>query len=239
VGTDAVKLDAKLNPLQNNGGFTDTMALQGTSPAIDQGKSFGLSTDQRGFLRPQDDPAINNATGGDGSDIGAYENDNAQSGATLRVTNTFDHDDGTCGLSDCTLREAINAANTLAGDNVITFAPGVTGTIQLSAALPNLSTNVNVQGPGANVLTVRRDTGGNYRIFTIGNGTTSGPTVSMSGLTITNGQLTAGSYPASAGGGIESENACLLSNCIISGNSAVYLGAAITSVALSHLLHLG
>ena len=32
-----------------------------------------LITDQRGALRPYDDPAIGNATGGDGSDIGAFE----------------------------------------------------------------------------------------------------------------------------------------------------------------------
>jgi hypothetical protein len=38
---------------------------------IDKGNAFGLSTDQRGVLRPIDFPAIPNA--GDGSDIGAVE----------------------------------------------------------------------------------------------------------------------------------------------------------------------
>jgi hypothetical protein len=41
------------------------------SPAIDQGYSFGLSTDQRGYQRPFDDPYVSNAS--DGSDIGAFE----------------------------------------------------------------------------------------------------------------------------------------------------------------------
>lgn len=43
------------------------------SPAIDQGKSFGLTTDQRGDARTYDDPYILNAPGGDGTDIGAFE----------------------------------------------------------------------------------------------------------------------------------------------------------------------
>lgn len=65
--------DPLLGPLQNNGGPTHTMALLSNSPAIDQGKSFGLDTDQRGFARLYNLPSIANATGGDGSDIGAYE----------------------------------------------------------------------------------------------------------------------------------------------------------------------
>jgi hypothetical protein len=48
------------------------MALWG-SPAIDKGKSFGLTTDQRGLPRALDFPSIANASGGDGSDIGAFE----------------------------------------------------------------------------------------------------------------------------------------------------------------------
>ena len=49
------------------------MALLYNSPAIDQGKSFGLAADQRGHERPFDAANIANATGGDGSDIGAFE----------------------------------------------------------------------------------------------------------------------------------------------------------------------
>jgi hypothetical protein len=59
--------------LQSNGGPTKTIALQQTSPAVDKGKSFGATTDQRGQLRPRDFANVSNATGGDGSDIGAFE----------------------------------------------------------------------------------------------------------------------------------------------------------------------
>jgi hypothetical protein len=73
VGTLAGPLDAKLGALQDNGGPTMTRALLIGSPAIDRGSSDGLTTDQRGRPRPVDDPAIVNAAGGDGSDIGAFE----------------------------------------------------------------------------------------------------------------------------------------------------------------------
>ncbi|MGI8436491.1 MAG: choice-of-anchor Q domain-containing protein [Chthoniobacterales bacterium] len=74
VGTAAAPIDPKLGPLADNGGPTQTQALLPGSPAIDQGGAVaGVTTDQRGFPRPVDDPAIPNAPGGDGSDIGAFE----------------------------------------------------------------------------------------------------------------------------------------------------------------------
>src|SRR5262249_46329461 len=51
------------------------------------------------------------------------------------------------------LRQAILDANATPGDDTITFA--VTGTINLASALPNLSSNIDLQGPGARDLTVR------------------------------------------------------------------------------------
>ena len=70
---DQINTDPLLGPLADNGGPTMTMALMVGSPAIDAGKSFGLTTDQRGLPRIYDNPNIPNASGGDGSDIGAFE----------------------------------------------------------------------------------------------------------------------------------------------------------------------
>jgi CSLREA domain-containing protein len=69
--------DPMLDALANNGGPTQTQALLPGSPAIDQGKSFGATTDQRdaGFPRISDSPTVANASGGDGADIGAFELD--------------------------------------------------------------------------------------------------------------------------------------------------------------------
>jgi CSLREA domain-containing protein/uncharacterized repeat protein (TIGR01451 family) len=53
-----------LGGLQNNGGETDTLALQAGSPAIDAGTNDGCpATDQRGVSRPQ----------GSACDVGAFE----------------------------------------------------------------------------------------------------------------------------------------------------------------------
>ncbi|PYX90579.1 MAG: hypothetical protein DMG67_12580, partial [Acidobacteria bacterium] len=66
-----------LKGLRDNGGPTQTVALVAGSPAIDKGTSAGLTgtltTDQRGFARKVDNSGIANATGGDGTDIGAFE----------------------------------------------------------------------------------------------------------------------------------------------------------------------
>lgn len=73
--TNITGLDPQLGPLANNGGPTQTHALMVGSPAVDKGNSFGITTDQRGMMRPSDLPNANypNATGGDGADIGAFE----------------------------------------------------------------------------------------------------------------------------------------------------------------------
>lgn len=64
--------DPKLGPLAYLGGPTPTHPLRYDSPALNAGSSGGLTTDQRGFPRPLGTAAV---SGGDGSDIGAYEAD--------------------------------------------------------------------------------------------------------------------------------------------------------------------
>src|SRR5262245_41378057 len=44
------------------------------------------------------------------------------------------------------LRQAVLVANATPGDDAIAF--GVTGTINLAGALPDLSTNIDIRGPG-------------------------------------------------------------------------------------------
>jgi predicted outer membrane repeat protein len=74
-GSNLTGVDPQLQPVAANGGPTPTMALAATSPALDKGSAFGLSTDQRGSPRPFDLPSVpsSSAPGADGSDIGAFE----------------------------------------------------------------------------------------------------------------------------------------------------------------------
>jgi hypothetical protein len=95
VGSDATPLDPELGPLQNNGGPTFTHALLTGSPAIDKGAAATdpttgspITADQRGFTRPLDDPSIPNASGGDGSDIGSFEEQTLAPTPTLTLTPT-------------------------------------------------------------------------------------------------------------------------------------------------------
>jgi hypothetical protein len=73
AGTPGSPIDPRLEPLAFNGGPTRTHALRLNSSAVDRGKSFGSIADQRGLIRPNDNPELTNAVDGDGSDIGAYE----------------------------------------------------------------------------------------------------------------------------------------------------------------------
>jgi CSLREA domain-containing protein len=69
-------------------------------------------------------------------------------GATLTVNSDNDIDDGTCNATHCSLREAINKANTLAGVTTINFDIGGGGvqTIQPKTALPIISKPVVIDG---------------------------------------------------------------------------------------------
>ena len=57
--------------------------------------------------------------------------------ATFTVNTADDHDDGVCNAADCTLREAINAANANAGADTITFNIGSGGPQTALASAPS------------------------------------------------------------------------------------------------------
>lgn len=72
AGTIASPIHPQLGPLAQNGGGLPTHATTLTSPVTDQGYSFGLTTDERGAPRPYV-LGLSEPSGGDGSDIGAFE----------------------------------------------------------------------------------------------------------------------------------------------------------------------
>jgi hypothetical protein len=93
------------------------------------------------------------------------------------------------------LRSAIIQADIDATQDTIDFAPALTGTITLLSALPDLTGDTILSGPGVSALTVARSAASGtpqFRIFTVD----AGAQVTISGLTITGGQT------IDAGGGI-------------------------------------
>ena len=142
---------------------------------------------------------------------------------TYTVTSIDGHSDGVCSGDDCTLLEALNAANANADANIINFAPGVTGVISTSltpSGLP-IYNPVTINGPGARVLAI---SGGRVaRVFNI---TGTGP-VNISGLSLVFGLASWQRFPDNVGGAILNTASLTLTDCTLSGNSATSSGGCI------------
>ena len=194
---DLSNADPLLGPLQDNGGPTFTHALLDGSPAIEAGDNsvldspLNLATDQRGagFPRLQ---SFN-------VDMGAYEF------SSYTVTKTLDTNDGFCSILDCSLREAIAAANSGGG---ITF--NVTGTIVLTSGELTINKDLTIKGPGSGDLAISGNNAS--RIFNI-----TGGTVTIVDVTIVGGRR-------NGGGGIRNGGVLTLTNSTVVANNAVISG---------------
>ncbi len=122
--------------------------------------------------------------------------------ATITVVNGNDSGPGS-------LRQAI--LNASSGDT-INFAPTLT-TVNLTSGELVIDKNLTIMGPGANRLTVQVDDFVYFRIFNISSSTV---TVSISGITISNGVAQDGP----GGGGILSGGVLTLTDSTISGSFA-------------------
>jgi CSLREA domain-containing protein len=166
--------------------------------------------------------------------------------ATFTVTKTTDSNDGVCD-SDCSLREAVAAANSAAGDDIVAFnlaafGPTPTITLTLGEIIFGANGTLTINGLGANALTI--DGNLTSRIFktvagvvatindvklTRGNGVGSVANNSAGAiyndvgtLTLNNVIVTANSTSTNAGGIRNSGTGSVLNinNCIISNNTA-------------------
>jgi hypothetical protein len=166
--TTNLSADPLLGPLQKNGGPTLTHQPAAASPAINNGSNpAGLANDQRGAGFPR---AVGTP------DIGAIEL------RSFVVTNDADAGAGS-------LRQAVLDSEALAGADTIVFEPtffGSSRTISLLTALPLVATGVTIQGPGAALLTVRRDpaAAANFAVLRFSG---SGVVSSVSDMTVTGG----------------------------------------------------
>jgi hypothetical protein len=141
---DQTAVNPMLSPLADNGGPTETMALNAGSPAIDAGVAAGATTDQRGMLRTYDDPAPNAATS-DATDIGAFE---LQPICTLTCPTDIsaDNDPDQCGATVTYTAPSGDACGTVTCDHLSgSFFPVGDTTVKCtSSAGPTCSFKVTV-----------------------------------------------------------------------------------------------
>lgn len=200
--SDILNVDPDLGVLQDNGGPTRTYApliggnaFRGGDVAAVLNPTFG---DQRG-------PSFARITDGK-VDIGAIQVQ------AMVVDNPLDGNDGDYSPGQLTLREAIDLANQMPGDDTITFAPDL-GLIELTQgelAFTDTTGRTMIAGPALGTQVVRRSSSAApFRIFHVA----AGASAALSDLTISNGL-------DGRGGGIWNEGTLGLYDSTVSGNAA-------------------
>lgn len=152
--------------------------------------------------------------------------------ATFTVTKTADSNDGTCD-ADCSLREAVNAANNAAGDDIIAFSSlfstAQTVNVTLGEIVITSNGSLTINGTGANLLTI--DGNNTSRIIS----TNPNAVATINGATFTRG-TGSGALDTGRGGAIYNAGGTLtINNSVITNNNAANGGglnnAASSSVA--------
>ncbi|MEL7465978.1 MAG: choice-of-anchor Q domain-containing protein, partial [Pseudomonadota bacterium] len=222
----------------DNGGPVPTLALlaNAENPAIDADSVTSQETDARGEDRAVDILGI--ANGGD-VDLGAFELQRDEAPDPFEVRTLDDIVDNTDGL--VSLREAILAANATPGEDVITFADGLEGTIRLIDGDIFANGDLVIDGDGR--IAISGDANGddvtdangitdvdasfeaglladNSRLLLHVNGT-----LELTGLTLTGG--TDANDGVSAGGAVRSSGTIVLSDSEVSGNLAFASGGGL------------
>ena len=120
-------------------------------------------------------------------------------------------------LAEGSFRQALLNANAFAGNDTITFnLPAGPQTINLTGVLPDISGDVTITNTtGSSNLTVRRGTGGYYRIFKVN----SGVSATFDGFTA-DGVFEGGGGIYNDGGTVNLSNGLTIANCFTSGPGA-------------------
>ncbi|MEL7168973.1 MAG: CSLREA domain-containing protein, partial [Bacteroidota bacterium] len=150
---------------------------------------------------------------------------------TFVVTKTADTSDGTCD-ADCSLREALEAADAAAGDDLIRFDPALDGQSIFPTSEYIVNTNVEIDAVAGLSEGITIDAG-LESFFVVQVFPPSGPpnTVSLAGLTFSRSQngflyndgiLTVDqcTFRDNTGGAIVNEGTLVVKNSTLSGNAA-------------------
>jgi hypothetical protein len=201
--TNVLNVDPVLGTLADNGGPTQTIAPDPTSPALDVVTNTTLTGfDQRGlrFFR-----AVGSAP-----DMGAYE---VQSMTPISVSTNADSGAGS-------LRAALTTANANAGADHISI--DTTGLFALLSALPDITDEVRIVGQAANSTVISAD-GGAFPVLTLPS--TFAGAVVLEGITLAEAASTVdgGGLRAEAGG----EHLLALIGCEVRDNTTTGNGGGI------------
>lgn len=156
----------------------------------------------------------------------------AQAAEEFKVTKTADTADGSCSSTDCSLREAIIAANNSTGVDTVAVPAGSytlsAGAFDTGGDL-DITDGVTIIGAGARTTTI---SGGNTsRVFEVGADNTD-PTVSISGVTIADGRASDSvGFDGAVGAGIYNSGTLTLTKSTVSNNRADADGGGILNEA--------
>jgi hypothetical protein len=139
--------------------------------------------------------------------------------ATFTVDSLSSASDGNTTAGQFSLREAIEQANANADSDIIQFASNLQGNIKLEGTELTILSNLEIQGPGADKLSVDGDL--KSTVFVIGDNNTNAPTVKISGLRITQGKDV-------LGGGIHNQGQLTLDGVLLNNNSGFYGGGILS-----------
>ena len=161
--------------------------------------------------------SVSGAIVADGQGVGTIENDDADP-LNFIITKTADTNDGVCD-ADCSLREAIANSNINPATDTITFDPALVSTpttVSLGGTRLDITDNVIITGPGADLLTINANN--LSQIYSVGPGIGA----EISGMSLTGGNA-AGSFQE--GGAIYVAGELTLKAVHIYGNYAPLGGA--------------
>jgi len=117
---------------------------------------------------------------------------------------------------DGSMAHSVTRWQNVCPNGAVTFQAGLAGTITLTTGQLEVDKNVTITGPGAAVVTVTANNSG--RVFNV----QTGKTASISGLTISGGNVLNADQSGRGGGIYVNTSASLtLTNCVVSGNKAL------------------
>ena len=148
----------------------------------------------------------------------------ARANTTFTVKSIADTDGSTCGAADCTLRQAINAANAASGNDTIVFDLGRTAKIGWVPGCPTITdaSGLTIDGGSASITVSGNDQRG---VLVTG----ASASLALKNLTVADGFVTG----STVGGGLYNDGTLEVTDSTFSGNRATAAPPSSTMATLT------